>query len=69
MFVVQGIERHGNISLEFFFKDKKNIMKNVIEMANFYDVKKVIIKQIVVGENDEDISETILTAEAFYFKK
>lgn len=69
MFVIQGIERHGNIYMEFFFKDKKNILKNVVEMANYSSVERVVVREIIIDEDDEDMSKTILMTEAFYYKK
>ena len=69
MFVVQGIERRGYVSLEFFFNKKENIMDNVIEMANFSSVEKVVVREIIVDEEDNDISETIMVTEAYFFKR
>ena len=69
MFVVQGIEKHGYVSLQFFFNKKENIMNNVMEMATFHNVEKIVVMKIIVDEEDNDISETILTTDVSVFRK
>lgn len=69
MFVVYGINNNGNISWEFFFNNKKNIMDKVIMIANYDEVESIIVKKITIDEKDNSISDIILSAEASYLKK